>query len=191
MNYNIKSNSMGMVPWKPLLPLLLAVFSFFGCYHNPQNGTPHTQSPNNPEIQKKLIVANRQAVKTEDQQIEDFVERHGWEMKITGTGLRYLIYQHGSGVQAQEGMLAHIVLQASLLNGEIIYNANKTKPLTIKIGQDAAVPTGIHQGILLLHSGDRAKFILPSHLAFGLTGDQNKVPPKSTLVYDIQLVELR
>lgn len=180
-----------MIHRKLLLLLIVAGFIFFGCYHNPQNGTTHAQPSNDAVLQEKLFDANRQAVRTEDQQIDDFVERYRWEMKTTGTGLRYMIYEHGSGLQAQDGMLAKIAYQASLLNGEIIYSANQTKPLTIRIGQDAAVPTGIHQGILLLQAGDRAKFILPSHLAFGLTGDRNKVPPKSTLVYDIQLVELR
>ncbi|MGE5317418.1 MAG: FKBP-type peptidyl-prolyl cis-trans isomerase, partial [Chloroflexota bacterium] len=39
--------------------------------------------------------------------------------------------------------------------------------------------------------GDHAKFVIPSHLGFGLIGDQNKVPPKSTLIYDIELLDLK
>jgi hypothetical protein len=32
--------------------------------------------------------------------------------------------------------------------------------------------------------------ILPSHLAYGLIGDQDVIPPKSTLVYDIELIDI-
>jgi FKBP-type peptidyl-prolyl cis-trans isomerase len=42
-----------------------------------------------------------------------------------------------------------------------------------------------------MHVGDRAKFIVPSHLAFGLLGDQNKIPQHATLVYDIELVKIK
>jgi FKBP-type peptidyl-prolyl cis-trans isomerase len=38
-----------------------------------------------------------------------------------------------------------------------------------------------------LNYGDKSKVILPPHLAFGLTGDE-KVPPMSTLVYDLKIV---
>ncbi len=47
------------------------------------------------------------------------------------------------------------------------------------------------QGILFLKTGDRVKFILPSHLAFGLAGDGDKIPAKAALVYDIELLELK
>ena len=170
---------------------LIAVFLFFGCSRHSQNDKSQNQRPKDKALQEKLFDANRQAMRTEDQQIDDFAERYGWDMKTTGTGLRYMIYENGTGKQAGDGMLATIDYQARLLNGELIYSSQPGTPLTFRIGQDAAVPTGIHQGILLLRQGDHAKFILPSHLAFGLTGDQKKVPPKSTLVYDLQLVELK
>jgi FKBP-type peptidyl-prolyl cis-trans isomerase len=53
------------------------------------------------------------------------------------------------------------------------------------------VEAGLEDGILLMHEGGRAKFIIPSHLAFGLTGNGNKIPPKSTLIYDIKLLKIK
>jgi FKBP-type peptidyl-prolyl cis-trans isomerase len=176
---------------KLMLFILIAGFIIFGCNHHSQNNQHQHQQPTGKAMQEKLFEANRQALKAEDHQIDDFVKRYKWDMKTTGTGLRYMIYKHGQGKQALDGMLASIDYQATLLNGDTAYSSRNARPLTFRIGHDAAVPTGIHQGILLLHQGDRAKFILPSHLAFGLTGDRNKVPPKSTLVYDLQLVELK
>ena len=41
-----------------------------------------------------------------------------------------------------------------------------------------------------MKEGDKAKLILPSHLAYGLIGDQNKIPQKATIIYDIELLEL-
>ena len=51
------------------------------------------------------------------------------------------------------------------------------------------VISGLEEGILLLHIGDKAKFIIPSHLAYGLLGDDNEIPTKATLIYDIEVVQ--
>ena len=50
---------------------------------------------------------------------------------------------------------------------------------------------GLEEGILFMCEGDRAKFILPSHRAFGLTDDQDKIPPKATLIYDVKLIKIK
>jgi FKBP-type peptidyl-prolyl cis-trans isomerase len=44
--------------------------------------------------------------------------------------------------------------------------------------------------MLLLRKGDRAKFVLPSYRAFGLTGE-GKIPMNAAVVYDIYLVEIQ
>jgi FKBP-type peptidyl-prolyl cis-trans isomerase len=49
----------------------------------------------------------------------------------------------------------------------------------------------LHEGIQLLHVGDKAIFILPSHLAHGLLGDEDKIPPHSAVIYDIELLGIR
>jgi FKBP-type peptidyl-prolyl cis-trans isomerase len=53
------------------------------------------------------------------------------------------------------------------------------------------VESGLEEVILFLKKGDRAKIIIPSHLAFGLVGDGNKIPAMATLVYDLELIELK
>jgi len=53
------------------------------------------------------------------------------------------------------------------------------------------VESGLHEVILLMKVGDKAKVVLPSHLAFGLTGDSSKIPHSTPLVYDIQLIDLQ
>jgi len=42
-----------------------------------------------------------------------------------------------------------------------------------------------------LSLGDHAKLIIPSHLAHGLIGDLDKIPPLTTLVMDIHLIGVR
>jgi len=137
-----------------------------------------------------LVNYNRGVLLTEDQQIDDFVARYGWKMEKSGTGLRYLIFKKGNGAKALKGKVAFISFTLHLLNGELCYSSDKDGLKEFKIGY-GGVESGIEEGILLMHVGDRAKFIVPSHLAFGLLGDQKKIPQHATLVYDIELVKIK
>jgi FKBP-type peptidyl-prolyl cis-trans isomerase len=152
------------------------------------------QNNNNNNVKKDanetLIKANQKLVKTESGQIEDFISRYGWKMNQTGTGLRYMVYKNGSGVKAGKGMIAKINYTVSLLTGELCYSSDTGGPKEFIIGK-GMVENGIDEGILFLKTGDRVKFILPSHLAFGLAGDGDKIPAKAVLVYDIELLELK
>jgi FKBP-type peptidyl-prolyl cis-trans isomerase len=164
--------------------LLLSVFN----YSCKENKTPE-KHVNPAEYKESLMKVNKKMVKSEDEQIEDYIARYGWRMKKTGTGLRYMIYKQGSGPTAEKGKVAKIFFSVSLLNGDICYTSESEGPKEFLIGQ-GGVESGLEEGILFLKKGDRAKFILPSHLAFGLVGDTGKIPAKATLVYDIELLEL-
>ena len=145
---------------------------------------------NKKEVEESLVKVNKKLVKSENEQIEDFITRYGWEMEKTGTGLRYMIYKHGSGPLATNGQVAKVNFTVRLLNGEICYSSDTEGPKEFQIGK-GGVESGLEEGILLLKKGDRVKFIIPSHLAFGLLGDTDKIPAKAALVYDIELVELK
>ena len=110
-------------------------------------------------------------------------------MNKTGTGLRYWIYKKGNGKKAENNKIAKFNYTVKLLTGDVIYTSEISGPKEFLIGR-GRIESGIEEGILLLRVGDRAKFIIPSHLAFGLQGDQNMIPAKASLVYDIELLEI-
>jgi len=141
------------------------------------------------EIEESLVKVNKKLVKSEDEQITDYITRYGWEMNETGTGLRYMIYKHGTGPLATKGQRVKVNFTVSLLNGEVCYSSDTEGLKEFEIGK-GGVESGLEEGILLMKKGDQAKIIIPSHLAFGLLGDTEKIPAKATLVYDIELVEL-
>jgi FKBP-type peptidyl-prolyl cis-trans isomerase FkpA len=153
------------------------------------SATDRPQSDEAKDISEPLIIVNKELVKTEDQRIEDFIARYNWKMDITGTGLRYAIYRQGCGIPAQKGFTARYHYTLTLLTGDTIYTSEESGPKEIIVGK-GGVENGLEEGILLLKKGDRAKLIIPSHLAFGLVGDMDKIPAKATLVYDIELIDL-
>ncbi len=50
------------------------------------------------------------------------------------------------------------------------------------------VESGLHEAITYLKEGDKAFIILPYYLAHGLLGDNDKIPPLSPALYDIELI---
>lgn len=142
------------------------------------------------EIEENLLQANKHAVGTEDEQIRNFIQRYGWNMNETGTGLRYMIYKRGEGPLAKIGQIASLNYEVRLITGDVVYTSNEKGMKEFLIGK-GGVESGLEEGILFLHLGDKAKFILPSHLAYGLIGDQDRIPGKSTLIYDVELVKLK
>ena len=129
-------------------------------------------------------------VKSEKEVIENYIKRHHLKMKQTGSGLRYMIIKEGKGPGAKKGDIAVINYTVRLITGDMVYSSKTEGPKIFEIGH-GNVESGLEEGILLLKKGDKAKFILPSHLAYGLHGDEKKIPPKMPIVYDIELKDLK
>ena len=172
-----------------IFPLLFSVFLFLSCNDGHKKTTKNTNLQSK-DFQDKLIVANKVYVKQESDEINNYVKHRGWNMITTGTGLRYMITTKGSGVAAVVEKHAKVNYKISLLDGTRCYSSDSTGAKVFLIGRDN-VESGLHEGIQLLHVGDKATFILPSHLAHGLAGDDSKIPPKASVIYDIELISIR
>jgi len=55
----------------------------------------------------------------------------------------------------------------------------------------SSVETGLHEGVKLMHVGEKATMILPSHLAYGLIGDEKRIPPRASVLYELELLSVK
>lgn len=138
-------------------------------------------------MKEPLVKANQHLVRTEAEDIEAYMARYGLDLKETGSGLRYEIYEDGEGLKAEKGMVARLHYSLKLLNGTVCYTSKERGPLEFLIGR-GGVESGLEEAILLMREGDRGRFILPSHLAHGLPGDGDCIPLRSVVIYDLQLI---
>ena len=175
-----------------ILSLLITVgIVFVSCDSNQQSGYLATKKSEKKEtVGKSLEKVNRYLLEAENKEIDNYVRRHRWKMKTTGTGLRYEVYKQGNGPAVKEG--DHVVLnyRTFLINGNLIYTSDVLGPKVFEVGH-GGVERGLEEAILFLRKGDKAHVILPSHLAFGLNGDGNKIPKRAIVIYDVELIDIK
>lgn len=167
------------------LLLLCSVF-LFSCGEKEK---PKKQKYTTQQVKDLSVQMNVWDEKRQNDEINQYVKSHGWTMEMTASGLRYMTIKPGKGPLAKTGQVAKVVYKISLLDGTVCYSSEKDGPKEVLIGKDY-IESGLHEGLTLMHVGDKMRFILPSHLAHGLAGDQSKIPPLSSVVYEIELLEL-
>lgn len=147
----------------------------------------------NPEPKKisneSLIRANRIIAGNEKADIDSFVQRKGWKLLQTGTGLRYaIIHSNPGGKPVLKGETFRYRSWISFPDGMVVYpeKDEKVKEAHLENGEFTA---GVEEALKILKYGESARLLIPSHLAFGLSGDQDQIPPRSVLIYDIEILE--
>ncbi len=162
--------------------VVLTIFGWMSCQNADKNGIRQNIKP---LTQKQLLAFNRKIMRQEKREIDTFIKVHHWNMTESGTGLRYRILVTGKGPKARTGQIVKIRYSVELFDGKKIYSG----VTSFRIGY-GGVESGLEEGILLLKRGDKAKFILPSHLAYGLSGDGDKIPPHTPIIYYVELLKL-
>jgi len=168
--------------------LLISIFTLYSCDDNQIKKKKKALNPK--EVSNVLADVHRRNIKIEDQQIDDYLQRRDWDFTRTKSGLRYKIYKEGIGLYPKESQRVVLEYTISLIRGDIVYDSKKDGDKTFIIGQGDE-PTGLQEAVQLMRVGARAKLILPSYLAYGLIGDENRIPASATLFYDLYLKEVR
>lgn len=150
----------------------------------------HTLSETGQE-KESLINAQRISVRQEMESIESFVKRSGWNMQESPTGIWYEIYQPTQGtalIAPGDAVIFSYTLH--LLNGNLIEQASEENPKTVILGK-SEIPEGLRQALLRMKKGESARFIIPSHLAYGFSGNGENIPAQASLLYNIHVLEVK
>ncbi|NHF57889.1 peptidylprolyl isomerase [Flavobacteriaceae bacterium TP-CH-4] len=109
----------------------------------------------------------------------------------TASGLRYKIIQKGNGAKAVSGQQVSVHYEGALLNGQVFDSSYKrNQPIAFQLGVGQVIP-GWDEGISLLQVGDKARFVIPSSLGYGSAGAGGVIPPNATLIFDVELMEVK
>lgn len=133
---------------------------------------------------EKRIAAEREAARAElDKLAAGFDE--------TESGLRYQIIQKGDGKKAEKGNMVSVHYKGQLADGTVFDSSYKrNQPLDFQVGVGQVI-RGWDEGICLLNVGDKARLVIPSDLGYGSAGAGGVIPPNVTLVFDVELMDVK
>ncbi|MFQ5536336.1 MAG: FKBP-type peptidyl-prolyl cis-trans isomerase [Gemmatimonadota bacterium] len=110
-------------------------------------------------------------------------------MTRTPSGLYYQDLAPGVGAQAHRNSLVWIHYVTWLSDGTLVDTSIGGEPFQFRLGGNEVI-RGWNQGIPGMKIGGRRKLVVRPGLAYGSRGSA-KVPPNATLVFEVQLVDVR
>ena len=170
-----------------ILLMIVATLFCSGC-------RPKYKQQDNPAVsaypdQESIYRSNQLMIKQNIKSIRDRATVKGWELTETGTGVFYQILSsqpHAPIIKIGQGDRVILTYKLSLLDGTECYSSVNLGPKQFVVDKSEA-ELGLHEVVKLLSPGDSALIVIPPHRAFGLSGDGNRIPPRSILVYEIRI----
>ena len=127
----------------------------------------------------------------EKRKMEELMESVAAGFDKTDSGLRYKILQKGEGKKATKGSMVSVHYKGQLLDGTVFDSSYKRRqPIDFNLGIGQVI-SGWDEGIQLLQVGDKARFVIPSNLAYGERGAGGVIPPNATLIFDVELMNVK
>jgi FKBP-type peptidyl-prolyl cis-trans isomerase FklB len=122
---------------------------------------------------------------------KDFLEKNKKEkgIKVTDSGLQYKVIQKGKGnkPKATDTIVAHY--KGTLINGkEFDSSYGRGQPATFAVNQ---VIKGWQEVLPMMETGAKWQVFIPSDLAYGERGAGANIGPNETLIFDIELLEIK
>ncbi|MBF0436768.1 MAG: FKBP-type peptidyl-prolyl cis-trans isomerase [Magnetococcales bacterium] len=107
----------------------------------------------------------------------------------TASGLQYQVVREGKGDKPKATDQVTVHYTGTLLDGsEFDSSVKRGQPVTFPL--DKVIP-GWTEGLQLMQPGGKYKLFIPPQLAYGNMGSGNKIGPEATLIFDVELLEVK
>lgn len=143
------------------------------------------------EVKKfKELIENRDI--EEQRKIQLFLDTASSNYASLTKGIYYQYITQGAGNKIERGNKIAIHYKGSFLNGKYFESSyERAQPLEFTYGEEQQVIKGIENAISIMNEGAKAKFIIPSQLAYGKSGSTNGiVPPYTTVIYEVEILKV-
>ena len=109
----------------------------------------------------------------------------------TDSGLKYVDLVAGTGREATAGNQVSVHYTGWLTNGtKFDSSVDRKEPFSFPLGAGRVIK-GWDEGVAGMKVGGKRKLTIPSQLGYGARGAGGVIPPNATLVFDVELLEVR
>lgn len=109
-------------------------------------------------------------------------------VKTTASGLQYQILKAGTGKSPKATSLVRVNYEGRLIDGTVFDSSiARSQPAQFQVSQ---VIQGWMEGLQLMKEGATYRFFIPAKLAYGQIGSGDAIQPNSTLIFDVELLEI-
>jgi FKBP-type peptidyl-prolyl cis-trans isomerase len=151
-----------------------------------------------PLMRAKLIVAllylclfSIYTLKVEAQTKRRRTPRSSSSAITTPSGLTYLITKKGTGPQLKTGETVILNYTGTFTNGvKFDSSHDRDQPFAFKLGTGQVIK-GWDEGVAKLRVGDQAILVIPGKLGYGPKGVPNAIPPDATLIFIVEVVDVK
>ena len=106
------------------------------------------------------------------------------------SGLYIIMKKQGNGISAKPGDKLLVNYTGEFLSGEKFDSSyDRNEPFEFKLGNSEVIPAW-EEGFFGMKEGTKAKFIIPSHLAYGENGFGKIILPFTSLVFEVELLKV-
>jgi FKBP-type peptidyl-prolyl cis-trans isomerase len=142
--------------------------------------------------QRRMLEGERQEKASENlARGEEFLEQNKARDAVTETesGLQYEVITEGEGAQPTESDTVVVHYEGSTIDGEVFDSSyERDNPATLALN---GVIEGWKEGLQLMHEGAKYKLYIPANLAYGEQGAGGRIGPNQTLVFEVELIEVK
>lgn len=146
------------------------------------------QTPEQVKAAEEAKIEKRKLAEKED--LAKFVAKENIKVSPTASGLYFISVKEGKGVRPVKNSKVKVHYIGYLLNGSKFDSSiDRGQPFEFTLG--GGVIKGWEEGISMMKVGGKARLIIPSWLGYGAKGSGDKIPPYSTLVFDVELLNVQ
>jgi peptidylprolyl isomerase len=98
--------------------------------------------------------------------------------------------QVGTGAEAVPGKTITVNYTGTLTNGTVFDSSYGREPFTLQLGAGQVIP-GWDQGLQGMKVGGKRRLTIPPSLGYGVQGAGSSIPPNATLIFEVELLDVK
>ena len=172
-----------------VITIVLALCSLVACGDQKATGSVVSSSEEVKEDKDAPYVeGNKNIMRRENEEMQMFIQRYGWQMQRTPSGLYIEILDPGKGDLYKEGDPVNLEYRTFLLTGEMIYCSDSLGLKHFIVNRSEGIDA-LHEAVQMLRPDAKARLVIPSYLAYGVAGDGDRIQGLQPIMMEIHLTE--